>query len=357
MALKTDNVIESAAPATPVEPARPATSAADRRRPERRAAEPQRAEPVRTAAPPVERRQADRRGMDALRAEALRTVMTRVEDKNFGGLRNRTPIHRGITLPRIMLLVVALLAGGAAAYLATQSQTPAPVPVKEIAVAPTVQVLVAKQAIGAGKRLSSESVGWVDWPEAALNPEYITVAATPEAITDLTGMVVRSDFIEGEPIRQEKLTSASGGYLSAVLDKGMRGVSVPITADSASGGFVAPDDHVDVVLTRSTDMGQDSQTILYNVRVLAIGAQFGDELGVTSGTPTETGDASGAKFADHTVATLALNPTQAEVIINAVMLGKLTFVLRPITENDAASTPAQLAANAAIRLSSPFWAK
>ena len=64
--------------------------------------------------------------------------------------------------------------------------------------------------------------------------------------------------------------------LSAVLDKGMRGVSISVTADSASGGFIVPNDHVDLILTRPTPEGQESETLLSNIRVLAINARLGE---------------------------------------------------------------------------------
>ena len=79
-----------------------------------------RPEPERTVIPVVDRRKNDRRGMDALRAEALRTLISRVEDRNFGGLRDRVQWSRGMKLSRMALLLVAVLAGGLAAFLVTQ---------------------------------------------------------------------------------------------------------------------------------------------------------------------------------------------------------------------------------------------
>ena len=128
-------------------------------------------ETTRPAAVALERRKGDRRGMDALRAEALQTLITRVEDKNFGGLRNRVQWSQKITPQRLVLLAVALLAGGLAAYLAMQHDQPAvaEAPVVEVK-AVTVQVLVAKQAIGAGQRLSPTAVEWQDWPRRRSAP-------------------------------------------------------------------------------------------------------------------------------------------------------------------------------------------
>jgi pilus assembly protein CpaB len=306
----------------------------------------------------ADRRQSDRRGMDQLRSEALRTLITRVEDRNFGGLRNRVNWPRRISPSRIALLVVALMAGGLAAFLATQHEQPAPVvaaPAPEVAKAPMTQILVAKAAFAVGQRLTADALQWQDWPDTALRPEYVTEASAPDAITKMAGSTVRSEIFAGEPIRAQKLGSADGGYLSAVLDKGMRGVSVSVAAESASGGFVVPDDHVDVVLTRdkAESKDSDSQTILSNVRVLAINARLGNSNDASASA--EATDPASQVFSSA-IATLELNPAQAEVIINATSLGKLSLMLRSNADTTDASAAQERETNAAIRMSSPFWA-
>lgn len=310
-----------------------------------------------------ERRQAERRGMDTLRAEALRNVISMVEDRNFNGLRNRTRWggRSGWLSPsRIMLLVVALGAGGLAAYLATQREAPPAAPVQQVAVEPlpATQVLIAKQAIGVGERLTPEALGWTDWPDGSLRPEYITKAGSPGAMADMAGSVARSEILAGEPIRQEKLAPAGAGFLAAILSKGMRAVSVSVNADAASGGFVVPNDHVDVVLTRNSDANQSSETILTDVRVLAINDRLGPTHPDGSAASDAPADPAGQKFSNTAIATLELDPTQAEVIINAATLGRLSLMLRATADDKGTGASAsERAANAAIRMSSPFWTK
>lgn len=250
---------------------------------------------------------------------------------------------------RIVLLLVALLAGGLAAFLATRGDQPAQQPpTTEIVQEARTQILVAKTAIGMGERLSPQSIEWQDWPQGAVRPEYVTIAATPEAITDMTGAVARFEFFPGEPIREQKLVRSQQGYLSAVLDQGMRGVSVSVAADSASGGFIVPNDHVDVVLTRSSPTGQISETILRNVRVLAINTRLG-ETG-TTGAPTDPDNPRAEVFANQAIATLELDPIQGETIITASTVGKLTLVLRSIVDFAKTETIAQRPNNQAIRI-------
>jgi pilus assembly protein CpaB len=238
---------------------------------------------------------------------------------------------------RIVLLLVALLAGGLAAFLAMR---PAPEPEQlppetKVVEEARAQILVAKTPIGLGGRLSADNMEWAPWPANAVRSEYINIEATPEALTDMTGSVARFEFFPGEPIRNDKLVRTDQGYLSAVLAKGMRGISIPVQAESASGGFIVPNDHVDVVLSRSTPNGQMSETILSNVRVLAINTRLG-ELGEAGGDGTgDTNEGRTEVFAGQAIATLELDPGQGETVINAATLGKLSLALRSIVDFSA----------------------
>ncbi|MEO6395271.1 MAG: Flp pilus assembly protein CpaB [Devosia sp.] len=237
---------------------------------------------------------------------------------------------------RIVLLLVALLAGGLAAFLAMRpGPTPEQLPPEtQLIQEARAQILVAKAAIGMGERLSDANIEWAPWPENAVRPEYVNIAATPEALTEMTGSVARFEFFPGEPIRSDKLVRTEQGYLSAVLGQGMRGISIPVVAEAASGGFIVPNDHVDVILTRSSATGDISETIVSNVRVLAINTRLG-ELGAT-GAPTDPATARTEVFAGQAIATLELDPTQGEVVINAVSRGRLALALRSIVDFVAA---------------------
>jgi pilus assembly protein CpaB len=188
---------------------------------------------------------------------------------------------------------------------------------------------------------------WQDWPQNALRDDYITQEAMPEALTDMQGTVARFEMFEGDPIRQQKLIRTDQGYLSAVLDKGMRGISISVQADAASGGFIVPNDHVDVILTRSTGEGQQAETIVSNVRVLAINSRLG-ELGAT-GAAEDPNNPRAEVFADTAIATLELDPTQAETLVNARQMGQLSLALRSIVDF-AQTTEDSIRRNAPIRV-------
>lgn len=288
----------------------------------------------------------------ALRAEFRRKHVTVDEDESAG--LSLPTFSLGGMKPRILLVAVAVIAGGLAAWLAIgrepepvtapavviEQAAPAPAPV-----APTLEVLVAKAPIAVGTRLTADLLEWQKWPEDTVRAEYVTSAATPEAITDLTGSVARAEVLPGEPIRREKLGQAGAGYLSAILEPGKRAVAVPVNPRSASGGFIMPNDRVDVVLTT----GDSSRTILENVRVLAINTRLGaPEAEAATATPEES------VFADNALATLELDPSQAELIISAAN-GNLSLVLRPTADTTTPVDAETRAINQNIRLTSPFW--
>jgi pilus assembly protein CpaB len=252
---------------------------------------------------------------------------------------------------RIVLLLIAIIAGGLAAYLATRGFN-SPAPVEQAAApqqAPSVQVLVAKQSIGVGERLSPATVEWQAWPQNAVRAEYITSANSPDAPNKVAGAVARFEIFPGEPILDAKLAHSNQGYLSAVLTQGMRGVSVQVSAASGSGGFIIPNDRVDVVVTQNIQGQTMSQVLLSNVKVLAIGTRLGQT--GTTGAPTDPADPKSQIFTDA-IATLELTPPQADTLINATAMGKISLVLRSIS--DFAEAPGSTAATRAASDSQPI---
>jgi len=231
----------------------------------------------------------------------------------------------------IVLLLVALIAGGLAAFLATQQSSPVKVvqgPTTVVQEAKT-QVLVATAPIGVGQRLSGKTVAWADWPEGAVRVDYLSKEARPDALKEISGAVARFEIFPGDPISEPKLVRTGQGYMSAVLDKGKRGISVSVAAASASGGFIMPNDRVDVVSTRNSNSGIVSETIARNVKVLAINLRLG-ETGKT-GAPSDP-DAPNKAFQKSAIATLELLPEQGEQVINAARVGQVSLSLRSIAD-------------------------
>ena len=191
--------------------------------------------------------------------------------------------------------------------------------------------LVAAGDLVQGQALDEKSLRWQSWPKDAVSPGFISREAKPEAVTSLTGVLVRSHFVSGEPIREEKLSRGPAGMLAAMLPSGKRAVAIRVSAESTAGGFILPNDRVDVDSEHLQFGGgkpeHRSRTLLRNIRVLAVD-QKADE---TKGQLVVVGK----------TATLEVIPTDAEIIASASAAGTLSLALRSIADLDEKPIVAQ----------------
>lgn len=242
---------------------------------------------------------------------------------------------------RLIILLVAALAAGGAAFLVRNMalQTPpppppapvqeAPVQITEIIEVPQTPVLVLTRDVRVGDLIYPTDLVWRDWPDESVNVNYYTQDMYPNAIEELSNSVVRTAMVENEPLLPHKIvTKGSTGYMAALLAPGMRAVSVEISADNASGGFILPGDRVDVMITYDVTFNADIEevtrptttTIIENARILAIDQIFGE--------------GSGGQFVIGSTATLELFPDQARLLTLADRLGAVTLVLRSVHDAD-----------------------
>ncbi|HEY8275869.1 MAG TPA: Flp pilus assembly protein CpaB [Methyloceanibacter sp.] len=235
---------------------------------------------------------------------------------------------------RIIVLAIALTAALGAAWMAKRMISGTEVREVERTVG-AVDVLVAAANINLGDSVGGEDVKWQQWPSEGVTPGLITKTAEPDAPSKLSGSIARAPFIAGEPIKEQKLIKISeGGVMAAILPAGMRAISTPIREETAAGGFILPNDRVDVILSRTVKVGNKddkvSETVLRNVPVLAIGQtleQQGDE-----------------KVATGKTATLELTPRQTEILTLAQSLGEISLSLRSLAD----ATPGQAETTAKI---------
>jgi pilus assembly protein CpaB len=236
-----------------------------------------------------------------------------------------------MNIARVVVLIIALSAGGVAAYLARGTEENPRAAAEPVVQLPTVEVLVAKSDIGLGQPVKPEDLQWQAWPASAAGKNLVNRASRAEAITEISGSIARSPFIAGEPIREQKLVKANGsGFMAAILPTGMRAVSTEISPETGAGGFILPNDRVDVILTkreknpeRSAGDGVQSEMVLSNIRVLAIDQAPKEKDGLNT-------------LVGRTV-TLELKPEHAETLVRSRQIGTLTLALRSITDINAAA--------------------
>jgi pilus assembly protein CpaB len=207
-------------------------------------------------------------------------------------------------------------------HRAPEPAKPAPPPLA------TVEVLVAKADLNRGDVIEAAQIGWQLWPAVSTNGNFIKKTIRPDAVNQFTGAIVRVPVSAGQPIYDPMVVFAKGsGFMAAILPKGMRAVSMLVTADTSAGGFILPEDHVDVVLTRhdrasEAATGQEkivTDTILRNARVLAVDQTVEEK--------------SGQKVIVGKTVTIEVTPPQAEILSRSIQEGKLSLSLRSLADS------------------------
>lgn len=269
---------------------------------------------------------------------------------------------------RILILAVAAVSAIALAFIVrAMASPPAPAaaaPAAAPAPKPMARVLVAKRDLPIGHRLGEGDLGWQPWPVDAVNVAFIVDGAAPTVapppttdkdgkpldakaaevlqaaarnaeaarqaimkdpggpIAALQGAIVKEPIFANEPVTDRKLVRAGqSGFLAVVLQPGMRAMAVPVSVETAAGGFILPGDRVDVLLSRQIGSGQNggvaqfaSETVMRNVRVLAV--------------DQTTAPVNGAQAVVGAVATVEVSAEDAEELNLAQAQGDLSLVLR-----------------------------
>jgi pilus assembly protein CpaB len=199
---------------------------------------------------------------------------------------------------------------------------------------PTVQttdVLVASTTVPPGAKLEAGAVRWDSWPTPSVADSFITKEEQADLGKAIDGLVVRAPLYSGQPITNlNTVRSDVTGFMAATLMPGMRAVATSITAETSAGGFLLPNDRVDVILTHDITGGQSatqkiwrSSTVLRDVRLLAIDQNADPPAGTGSETQSRLGK----------TATLELTPSQAEILQRAVATGTVSLTLRSLGDS------------------------
>lgn len=226
---------------------------------------------------------------------------------------------------RGLIVLVAVLAGGLAAWISLGAPSTQSANLAANALGGRVastDVLVAADDLDRGTVMDENAMRWQPWPQDLASASFITRNQRPDAIATLAGLVLRNGLVAGEPILDARLAEGEEGALSVILSPGKRAVAVRISAENSAGGFVLPNDRVDVVVTTTQldnagNKAVSSRLILKNVKVLAV------DQAVDSSSEAVVGK----------TATLELKPEEVEIVTAAETLGALSLALRPMSDN------------------------
>ena len=229
---------------------------------------------------------------------------------------------------RMLILGVAAVAAGAAALLArglmgggTQTAKAALPPPRPA----TVEVLVAASDLQPGTPLTAAQVRWQEWPKSSVDSSFITHDAAPDLNRVVQGAVTRAPLVSGEPLATTKIVHADAtGLMAAMVTEGMRAVSVGISTESGAGGFILPNDRVDVLVTKQiSDQPRRVASLIIeqDVRVLAVDQTYKED--------------KDQKVVLAKTATLELTPLQAVKVSAEQAAGTLSLALRPLGDSGA----------------------
>ena len=225
----------------------------------------------------------------------------------------------------VLFVIALLLAGGTAilvrSWLAQRPVVAAAAPAA--APAPQKSILVARVAISRGQILKPSDLSAQPWPAASITGDYLVAGSGPDK--SVVGAVAREPIAPGEPIIKTKIVvPGDRGFLAAVLQPGMRAVSVPVDATTDVSGFVFAGDRVDILITLPVPQDgpngnayqhKAAETVLHDVRVIAIDQRLDNK--------------DGQAVVARNV-TFEVTPKQSEVIAVAAEIGKLSLSLRSL---------------------------
>ena len=213
----------------------------------------------------------------------------------------------------LIVLAVAVITAGVAAY--GMYNAVQRMPVREVEVA-SVPVVVAAKPIPVGTRLTTDHLKVAAWPARTPVPGAF---ADPKQLVD-RGVI---DLLaENEPVTAFKVAGPeSGSGLPPVIPEGMRAMSMSVNDVVGVAGFVMPGTRVDVLVSVD-DPGEGNgkepmaRTVVSNVLILTAGTRY-DQQAAKDGEPQRS-----------SVVTLALLPEDGERIALASTQGKLSLALR-----------------------------
>ncbi|MGX6998332.1 Flp pilus assembly protein CpaB [Caballeronia sp. KNU42] len=216
----------------------------------------------------------------------------------------------------------------------------------------TQKVRVSAADLPQGLLLRDDDLSWKNVPVAEVPPNAI-VADTPNAI-ELKGALLRHPALSGTVlVPEDVILPSSPGFLAATLKPEMRAISVAVDDVSGNAGLIQPGDYVDLLLTQQMDRRTDSpdlavasETVVQQVRVLAVGSEI---------SRPKTSDAPDANSRARTV-TLEVTPRMGEVVSVAARLGSLSLALRSFAtaRRDPDTTTAEPVV--AASQGAPVWA-
>ena len=202
----------------------------------------------------------------------------------------------------LLILVVALLMGSIAAFLARDfllSHT------REAVISDTI--IVAAKQLPYATALTDDAVQQVAWAAPVLP---VGAFSSKQDLFKMGSRTTVTSIAKGEPILASKVTGpGQRASLSTMIDRDKRAITIRVDDVRGVAGFILPGDRVDIVLVRTGY----SDLLLQDVKVIAI-----DQI---------SAEQKDRPYLAKAV-TLEVTPQQAQKISLAMEIGHLSLILR-----------------------------
>ena len=180
-----------------------------------------------------------------------------------------------------------------------------------------VPVVVAAQDIPEGTQITFEMISQRNVPEQFVTSSVIK----PDSASYILNQKVLTSLQAGDPLLWSQFqTTKTAEKLSSKVQKKLRAITIQAGKTVSVGGWVRPNDHVDVIGTFKDPNSNESVavTLMQNVIVIATGK-------ITGTTNVNLIPEAQREYNDVTLMVL---PEEAEILVLASELGQLQLSLR-----------------------------
>jgi pilus assembly protein CpaB len=207
-----------------------------------------------------------------------------------------------------------------------------------------VPVVVAGVDIDEGSTLTMDMIAQSGMPSKFVTPSVIK----PDNYSYVVGQKVMVNLKKGDPLVWTQFESSKGlERLSKAVQKNFRAITIDVNERNGVGGWIRPNDHVDILATIKDPQSSENETmtLLQNVLVLATGK-------ITGNTNVNL---LAVHERHYDTVTVLMLPEEAEILNLSMELGKISLTLRNDDDLETqgervATTPHTLVTGDRIRL-------
>lgn len=184
-----------------------------------------------------------------------------------------------------------------------------------------ISIVVSNQNIAKNQKVTKEMLVLKDFSADSVHPEAI------KKIEDLVGNYALTDIKSGEELFASRFTNQfeESELVTRKIREGYRAVAIEVNYVESVSNLIQPEDYVDVTFSEKTKEAVQTQTLLENVRVLAVGKRIVENEDVSKNTKGTEQKANGVEYNS---VTLELKPEDMIKLVNADERGNIKFILR-----------------------------